>query len=198
MPQFQVIGDVMGEDVMGDDDEEVVGYDEDGDPIIVSGRRKRRRKARRGGSTMTVHKAEWRKSQLAPGVIAPEEGLVPLPLSGNAGVNTFSVTVTSITFQGVMQKPFRGESLLVSVQRTGTTATGRLLGQIFVGTDLQQADLTGVDLELIGAVQGFGIRLTMKPAQPGVWIRFPTVLSSNPTGTDTIFVSMQLLGRIEH
>lgn len=193
--------DSVGEDIMGDimgDDFEVVGYDDDGDPIVVSGKKRRRKKRRGGGGMVRVNKASWREGQLAPGVQAPQTGLLPLPMTGAGGTNTFSASVTSITFQGVMQKPFRGERFLVSVVRTGTSAVGRILGQVFVGTDLQQADLSGFDVELVGSAQAFGVRLTMTAAQPGVWIRVPCVLSSALAGSDTIFVSMILLGQISH
>lgn len=191
----------IGEDIMGDimgDDFEVVGHDEDGDPIIVSGKKKRRRQRRGGGGVVKVNKAKWRNDQLAPGVQAPGTGLLPLPMSGAGGTNVFTATTTSITFQGVMQKPFRGERFLVSVVRTGTSATGRILGQTFVGTDLQQADLAGFDMELIGTPQAFGVRLTMSAAQPGVWIRVPCVLTTPLAGADTIQVQMILLGQIVH
>lgn len=199
---FQVIGDyedpyvqgaVLG-DVMGDDDDgaQVVGHDDYGRPIVVTGRGKGRR---RGRAMVPVQRPEWRDQQLAPGVIAPDQGLVPLPL----GDFTFSVANGQIfTFQGQMQKPFRGERLLVTTQRTGTTAVARLLGQIFVGTDLSQADINRLDLEAIGNPGAFGVRLTMKPAQPGVLIRIPVVLSGVIAGTDTLFCSVQLLGRIVH
>lgn len=179
---------VIGYDVMGDDDD-------DDDDDVVAGRRSRRRK--KGKTMVAVQRAGWRDGQLAPGVQTPQTGLLPLPLSGPV-TNTFALAVQAITFQGVMQKPFRGERLLVDVVRTGTTATGRLLGQLFVGTDLQQADLAGLDLQQIGQSNAFGVRLTMTAAQPGVWIRIPTVLSNAIAGTDTIFVTMQLLGQITH
>ena len=194
---FQVIGqDVMGNDVMGydgvldDSGVEVVGHDEEGYPIVVGkGRRAR------GRPQVQLQRPPWRGSQLAPGVIAPDEGLVPLPL----GNFTFSVANGQVfTFSGQMQKPFRGERLLVTVQRTGTSAVGRLLGQIFVGTDLSQADVQQLELESIGNPLAFGVRLTMKPAQPGVFIRIPVTLSSAITSTDTIFASVSLLGRIVH
>lgn len=200
---FEVIGDVMGDDddvqgdVMGyggpmgdyDGGAQVVGHDDEGYPIVV-GRARRQR-----GGQIRVRKPGWRQSQVAPGVIAPDQGLVPLPL----GNFTFSVANGQVfTFSGQMQKPFRGERLLVTVQRTGTSATGRLLGQIFVGTDLSQADVQALELESIGNPLAFGVRLTMKPAQPGVFIRIPVTLSSAITSTDTIFASISLLGRIVH
>lgn len=182
-------GDVMGGgDVMGDRSFDVVGA------------RHARHPAHRTQRQMAIPpRPQWR-NQLAPGVIQPDEGMVPLPMTPNAGspVGTFSATVTTITWQGQLQKPFRAERLLVSVVRTGTSATGRLLTQFFVGTDLQQAEISGWDAELIGQAGAFGTRLTAKAAEPGVFIRLVVTLSSNPTGTDTIFASMQFLGRVIH
>ena len=54
------------------------------------------------------------------------------------------------------------------------------------------------DLEQIGSPNAFGVRLTMKPAQPGVFIRIVTSLSSALAGTDTIFATITLLGRNIH
>lgn len=143
---------------------------------------------------------EWR-NQLAPGVIQPDEGMVPLPLSPQQGspAGTFSSTVNVITFQGQLQKPYRSERLLTSVIRTGTTAVGRLLGVLYVGTDLQQADIQGWDVELIGAATAFGTRLTCKAAEPGVFVRLVvTNTGAALTGTDTIFATLQFLGRVVH
>jgi hypothetical protein len=183
---------------------QVVGYEDDGTEVLeevegdvmgdVMG--PPRRPTRGGVVRMT--KPAWRRSQIAPGVIAPDQGLLTLPMNGSGGTNTFTAAIPSITFQGQLQKPFRGERLLVSVIRTGASSTGRLLGQIFVGTDLQQLDIAGVDIEQIGTPNAFGVRLTMKPAQPGVFIRIVTTLSSALAGTDTIFASVQLLGRNVH
>ncbi len=156
---------------------------------------------RRGGRMMRIPaRPDWR-NQLAPGVIQPDEGMVPLPMSAQAGspAGTFTSTLSQITFQGQLQKPFRGERLLVSVVRTGTDATGRLLTQLFVGTDLQGAEIFGWDAELIGTANAFGTRLTMKPAEPGVQIRFIVTLSNAMTvTTSSIFASFLVLGRVVH
>lgn len=140
---------------------------------------------------------EWRK-QLAPGVIQPDEGLVPLPLQPLQNGGSFAAAVPQITFQGQLQKPYRAERLLVSVVRTGASATGRLLGLLWVGTDLQQGDIFGFDIEVFGAATAFGTRLTCKAAQPGVLIRLVVNASTVPTGTDTIFASVQFAGRVVH
>jgi len=178
MRNMQVIGSVMGED---EDDYGVVGARHRGRHIRIPGR------------------PDWR-NQLAPGVIQPDEGMVPLTLSGNAGTpaGTFSATVTQITYAGQLQKPYRPERLLVSTVRTGVSAVGRLLCQLFVGTDLQQADISGFDAELIGQANAFGTRLTCKAAEPGVLIRAVVTLSGALTGTDTIFGNFTFLGRIIH
>lgn len=200
MPRrFQVIGaDVMGDDdvdgdVMGEDEVQIVGYDPDtGYPMVVGARPRRRGRSRR--HTVQVERPEWRDGQLAPGVIAPDQGLLPLPM-GNL---TFALASQNQTFSGQVQKPFKGERWLISVVRTGTSAVGRLLALMFVGTDLSALDITPVDLEQLANPQAFGVRTSLKPAQPGVFIRAVTSLSSALTGTDTIFASLTLLGKNIH
>jgi hypothetical protein len=185
---------------------EVVGHDLDGEPIYanemqgdVMGQSVMGRRHRGHRSLALPPRPDWR-NQLAPGVIQPDEGLVPLALAGQSGspAGTFSATVTTITFQGQLQKPYRAERLLCSTVRTGASATGRLLTVLYVGTDLQQAEITGWDAELIGAATAFGTRLTCKAAEPGVFIRAVVTLSGAPTGTDTIFASLTFLGRVIH
>jgi hypothetical protein len=183
---FDVVGDLDGDvmgDVMGD---EVVG--------IV------KRTPGGGHRVMAIPKKPGWRRQMAPGVIAPDEGMVQLPLTGQAGspAGTFTASIPLMTFQGQLQKPFRAERLLVSTVRTGTTSVGRLMGQIFVGTDLQGAEIAAFDIELVGQANSFGTRLTLKAAEPGVLIRIQVALSTALTGTDTIFASMMFLGRIVH
>jgi hypothetical protein len=153
----------------------------------------------RGRALALPDRAPWRE-QLAPGVIQPDEGMVPLPLEPQAGSGTFTSTLFAITFQGQLQKPYRPERLLVSTARSTPAANiPRVLGQVFVGTDLQAAEITTFDLELIGNANSFGTRLTCKAAEPGVLVRILAQLSSAlPTTTDTIFASMMWLGRIIH
>jgi hypothetical protein len=69
---------------------------------------------------------------------------------------------------------------------------------LYVGTDLQQAEITGWDAELVGAPTAFGTRLTCKAAEPGVFIRAVITLSNLLTGTDTIFANLTFMGRIIH
>jgi hypothetical protein len=111
------------------------------------------------------------------------------------GSFTYTLAAQTNTFQGQIQRPFRGERWLISVVRTGASAVGRIRGQIFVGADLAQLDVAPVDMELLGQANAFGVRLTMKPAQPGVFLRVVTTLSVPLAGADTIQVEMMLLGR---
>lgn len=203
--QFEVIGDdVLGYDdddvqgdVMGyggpmgnyDGGAQVVGYDEEGYPVVV-GRAKKKPKR----PMVALQKPGWRQGQLAPGVQAPDQGLLTLPM----GSFTFTASAQTNTFQGQVQKPFRGERFLIRVVRTGTSATGTILAQLFVGTDLSMLDVNPVDLESLADPQAFGVRLTMKPAQPGVFIRAVCTLDTVITASDTIKVSLQLLGRNIH
>ena len=145
-------------------------------------------------------KPQWR-NQLAPGVIQPDEGMVPLPMTPNAGSpipGTFDAAIGTITWSGQLQKPYRAERLLVSVVRNGASAVGRLLTQFFVGTDLQQAEINGWDAELVGNQGAFGTRLTAKAAEPGVFLRLVVSLSQNVSASDTIFATMMFLGRVIH
>lgn len=192
MSHFDVVG--SGE-VMGD---EIVGYDLEGGPIMAS-ETVGRGPARRHRLARLPPKADWRQ-QLAPGVIMPDEGLVPLTLTGQAGSppGTFDANTPVITFQGQLQKPFRAERLLCSTVRVGTSAVGRLLTVLYVGTDLQQAEITGWDAELVGRADAFGTRLTCKAAEPGVFIRAVVTLSNTLSGTDTIFANLTFMGRIIH
>jgi hypothetical protein len=189
MSQMAVVGyDVEGNEVYG----EVMG-ELDGDGVMGARRR------RAGRQIAIPPKAQWR-NQLAPGVIQPDEGMVPLTLVGQSGSppGQFSSTLQTMTFQGQLQKPFRPERLLCSTVRTGVSAVGRLLTVLYVGTDLQQADINGWDAELVGLPGAFGTRLTCKAAEPGVLIRAVVTLSQALLTTDTIFANFTFMGRIIH
>lgn len=145
-------------------------------------------------------KPEWRGSDLAHGVQQPDEGMLPMPLSGAGGTSTFTPTVPVITFQGQMQKPYRAERMIFIVTRIGLSAADvRVQGQIFVGTDLQQGELGLIDFESLGAPTAFGTRLTLSPASPGVFLRLQCQLVGGALTTDgQILVNTYFLGRVIH
>lgn len=176
-----VSGDVMGIAA------QVVGWDDSGYPIVVHGAPKKGAKRPK----VLLTKPGWRQPVLAPGVNAPDEGMETLPM----GNFTYTLANQINTFSGQVQVPFRGERWLIRVVRTGTSAVGVILAQLFMGKDLAQLDVAQIDLESLAAPGSFGTRLTHKPVQPGVFIRAITSLSSALAGTDTIFVSLQLIGR---
>lgn len=216
--RFEVVGDYGGPmpdypDYLSegyDEDElgSVMGIDEDGMEVVGvvprSASRARiqylRRHPHAPAGMVRVWKPHWRERQLAPGVIAPDQGLLPLPLSATANNGQFDVNYQTLTFEGQLQKPFRGERLLVTTDKTGTVVpTNQVLGQLFVGTDLQQLDVPPFNVEQVGQVQGFGIRLTMKPAQPGVFIRVLASLSGTALSSDQVIATeMTILGRLIH
>lgn len=220
--QYQIVGyDDAGEPVyqpvagaiLGYGPTSVVGYGDDveGDVLgdasefYVDGAGRMRRRGRRRHHHQPVAmalppRADWRGHTLAHGVNAPDTGMFPLPMNGSGGTNTFTATVTSITFEGKLQKPYRAERLIFVVTRIGTSATNlRVQGQIFVGTDLQQGELGLIDLESLGAVTAFGTRLTLSQADPGVLIRIQAqVVGGALAGTDTILVNTYFLGQIVH
>jgi hypothetical protein len=197
-------------------DFQVVGYDDAGEPVYqpvhgsvmgggsVMGRG--HHAAHHGGhhaggaNIQLPPKPSWRHGNLAHGVEAPDTGMFPLPLTGTGGTNVFSATVTSITFQGALQKPYRAERLIFIVTRVGTSAANlRVQGQQFIGTDLQQGELGLLDFESLGAVTAFGTRLTLTPAAPGVLIRLQCQLVGGVlAGSDTILVNTYFLGQIIH
>jgi hypothetical protein len=150
---------------------------------------------------VALQKPSWRHQEVAPGVNLPQSGQVVLPLTPLSANGTFSSVATAITFEGRLQKPYQAERLMATTVRTNTggTATARCLAQIFVGVDLNQAQLQGVDVELLGAANAFDTRMRLMQAPPGVAISLLTTLfGSSPTGTDTIALTMFFLGEVVH
>lgn len=148
----------------------------------------------------------WRP-MVAPGTPPVGEGHVALPLNaetfggqwGNtAGSPAGAASGTQIIFSGRPQKPFKPARLLVRGTKSGATAIGTLIGQIFVGTDLQQGELGNLDLESIGAATAFDTWISFKQAEPGVWIRAQCQLTAYPTGTDFETYVINVLGHYLH
>lgn len=156
--------------------------------------------SRRGGGAVVHHKkASWRHGELAPGVNAAQSGQVPLPLlSLQTGI--FVAALQSQTYTGQLQKPYRAERLIATTVRTGPTATPRCLGQIFVGVDLNQAQIQPIDLEALGAPTAFDTRMQLMQAPPGVVITLLTSLFPGGilTAPDSIALAMFFLGEVIH
>jgi hypothetical protein len=135
----------------------------------------------------------WR-NELAPGVSYPGEGLQPLPLTPSLNNGVFTAAIQAITFTARPQAPFRAERLLTSVRRTGAAGVLILAQSLFVGRQLQLLQQGNFDIEFFSPT-AFGVRLALDPAAPGIDIVMNCVTSPAVAGTDTVAVSMMLLGR---
>ena len=126
---------------------DVVGYTEDGEAVYgdddvegdVMGSVMGRGHARRGGGkhrlARIAPKPHWR-AQLAPGVIQPDEGMVPLPLQPLAIGGVYDGGLRSSRSRGSCRSPSVVSVCWCRSVRTGASAVGRLLTQFFIGTDL--------------------------------------------------------------
>lgn len=155
--------------------------------------------------TFDAHSPAWRGRELGPGINAPGEGQVPMPLiainqTGPGGTGVWSATAVGlVTFQGQLQKPFKGERLVATSQRIGASATALLLGQMFVGVDLNQATIQSFDVEAYGAPTSFDMGMSLMQAPPGVIFSMLVSLGgAPPTTTDTITLALSIKGRIIH
>lgn len=155
------------------------------------------------GTHVHLQKPHWRGGEMAPGVNLPLSGQVPLPLNPLSANGVFSTAAPIITFEGKLQKPYQAERLLTVVSRAnvgGTAGTVQVVGQIFVGVDLNQAQLQPVNLEVLGAGNSFDTRMRLFQAPPGVIVSvlaslFPSGVIS---GTDTAATTLMFLGEVIH
>jgi len=215
---------IYAEELEGEFD--VVGYEEDGSPILGVARRggsQYGRSASRGGRSSQSRGMQRGHMQggrggfapprpnLPPGVQAPpwwkgtagvnqpNEMLHVMPLvpDTNNGVFTAAFTASTITFISRPQKPFRGERIISDIAPFGPTASGSPQSTgIFVGVDLQQVEAGNIPLS-VWAATAFGVRLAMVDAEPGIEIRIPVVLvGAALLTTDTVTVSITILGRV--
>ena len=156
-----------------------------------------------------IQSPPWRP-MVAPGSPPVGEGHVPLPLNpetfggawGTGATPAGAPAGTTITFSARPQKPFKPARLVIRGTKVGTSAVGNLVGQIYVGTDLQQGEVGNIDLETIGAATAFDTWVSLKQAEPGVWIRVQATLTAfpaaGPTSTDFELYTVNALGHYLH
>jgi len=176
-----------GDDVLGDD---VLGTALVGTYGVGRAARHHHAKARRP-------KPRWR-NQMAPGVPEPGYGVFPIPLTPQSNNGIFDATHLQIEYRTVAQIPFRGERLLTRVGRTGASTAGLLVSAtngVHIGIRPQVGVLGPINLEDYSA-NAFGVRLVMQPATQGAEIRIFAFISGAPTGTDSVALSIQILGRV--
>lgn len=157
-----------------------------------------------GPPAPAVHSPPWRP-MMAPGSPPLGEGHVPIPMNpetfggswGNTTAGGAGAGVT-ITFSARPQKPFKPTRLLIRPTKSGATAIGNLVGQVYVGTDLQQGEVGNIDLESLGAANAFDTWISFKQVEPGVWFRVQATLTAFPTGTDFEFYSVTAIGHYLH
>lgn len=157
-----------------------------------------------GSPTPMATSAPWRP-MMAPGSPPLGEGHVPMPLNPETFGGSWGNTTgggapagTTITFSGRPQKPFKTSRLLIRGTKSGTTAVGNLIGQTYIGTDLQQGEVGNIDLESLGAANAFDTWISFKQAEPGVWIRVLATLTAFPTGTDFELYTVTAIGHYLH
>jgi hypothetical protein len=191
--------DLMGYDELEGEDElegdDVLGDDVLGMSLVGAGRRARHAPVRRAAAGRP--KPRWR-NQMAPGVPVPGYGVYPIPLTPLVANGIFTAGNTQIEFRAVAQIPFRGERLLARVGRVGTTAAGALVfanNGVHIGIRPQVGVLGPINLEDYQA-GAFGVRMVMQPATQGAEIRIFAFVNPAVTGTDTLALSLQILGRV--
>jgi hypothetical protein len=162
-----------------------------------------RRGQQGGGAYVHLQKPHWRGGEMAPGVNLPLSGQVPLPLIPLTGNGVLTTANPSITFEGKLQKPYQAERLLTVATRAnvgGSASLVQVVGQIFVGVDLNQAQLQPVNLEVLGAGNSFDTRMRLFQAPPGVIVSILASLfpSGTISGTDSVAVTLMFLGEVIH
>ncbi len=171
-----VLGDILGDSVLG--------------TALVGAARRRAKK--KGGN-----RPKWR-NDLAPGVPTPGYGVFPIPLSPQSNNGVFTGGNANIEYKAVTQIPFRGERLLARVGRNGPSAVGALVfanNGVHIGIRPQVGVLGPINLEDYSST-AFGVRLVMQPATQGAEIRIFAFVQPAVTGTDTLALSLQILGRV--
>jgi hypothetical protein len=180
---------MAGDDVLGEEDEL---DDEDLEGMELVGAQAAALRRRRGAARK---KPRWR-DRLAPGVPRPGYGVFPVPLTPLSASGVFDASVANITYSTIVQVPFRGERLLVDIARSGGAGT-QILAQngVFVGIRPQTGVLGNLNLANYQR-DSFGVRFVMQPAEQGAELKMFVFTNPVLTGSDTIAVSIEILGRV--
>lgn len=195
LDDFELEGDelegdsVLGMSLVGDD---VLGEDDD----VVGKAVKRAIARRRRSSPRKTSKPKWR-NELAPGVPTPGYGVFPIPLTAQAGGGIFTAALANIEFRTVTQVPFRGERLITNIARSATAGGSQVLctNGVHIGIRPQVGVLGPMNLENFVAT-AFGVRMVMQPATQGAEIRVFAFVQPALTGTQTIALTVDILGRV--
>ena len=169
--------DVMGYDVLGDDD--VMGADD----VLGAA-------PSRGG----LARARWAQQLRAgaPGAPAISEMMLPLGLGTAVFTNTGA---TTITLTAAPQLAYRGERLILVVNRSsGALAEAVTITDVKVGQRSQLVSSAALPAEAF-APNAFGVRLAIDPCAPGILITVTLTVSAAPGAGETIAVSGTILGR---
>lgn len=138
----------------------------------------------------------WRTPQLAPGVMAPFEGLVPLQLIPDLNGGILTAAFPTITFTGRPQKPFRGQRVVATIDRSAGAGAvqPRIIGGITVGTDLQAVSRGNTSLAIFQTT-AFGVELVLTPSGPGIDIVIPVSSPVAVPAGESVTISIEILGR---
>jgi hypothetical protein len=196
MGDYELEGDELdGDSVLGDD---VLGMTlvGDGSSDEEIGAKVRRAIAKRRTPARRRPKPRWR-NELAPGVPVPGYGVFPIPLTPQTGSGIFTAAIANIEYRTVAQIPFRGERLVANIARSATAGGSQVLctNGVHIGIRPQIGVLGPMNLEDFQAT-AFGVRMVMQPATQGAEIRVFAFVQPALAGTQTIALSLQILGRV--
>ncbi len=167
---------------------------------VVGRHRQKHHGKHAGDPDLSLHRPSWRGREISPGINTPGEGHVPLPMLPLQNNGVFQSTQPTITFQGAIQKPYKARRYLYTQAASGGNAASAIVvGQIFVGTDLQQAQLQPIPLSILGAPTLFDGYMSLMQATPGVIVSILCSLAGTGiTDTSTLTVVMFWLGHVIH
>ncbi len=127
-----------------------------------------------------------------PGVPGTAIGLQPLPL----GTVVFSATSgTLLQLSVTPQRPFKGQRLVITEARVGTTGGLVNVTRLEVGT-YNQMVFGGNMPAAAFAPTAFDTNMYLQPATPGVQITLLLSITTAPTTTDTVTVSAGMWGTV--